>query len=40
MFDSLYTAALSMGVAGGIVIAGLITIKNDWRVIYVCIFSN
>ncbi|KAJ6060517.1 uncharacterized protein N7446_000797 [Penicillium canescens] len=29
-----YTAALSMGVAGGIIIDGLITISYDWRYIY------
>jgi MFS family permease len=30
----LYTSALSCGVAGGIIIAGLITISHDWRYIY------
>lgn len=30
----MYTAALSMGVGGGIVIAGLITISHSWRYIY------
>jgi hypothetical protein len=30
----MYTAALSMGVGGGIVIAGLITISHTWRYIY------
>jgi MFS family permease len=30
----MYTAALSMGVGGGIVIAGLITITHPWRYIY------
>ena len=29
-----YTAALSSGVAFGIILSGLITIHNDWRVIY------
>ncbi|GKZ36597.1 hypothetical protein AbraIFM66950_007750 [Aspergillus brasiliensis] len=31
---AIYTAALSMGVAGGIIIDGLITIHYHWRVIY------
>ncbi|KAK5132327.1 hypothetical protein LTR08_009162 [Meristemomyces frigidus] len=31
---SLYTASLNIGVSGGIIIAGLITIHNDWRYIY------
>ncbi|KAJ9635914.1 hypothetical protein H2201_000091 [Coniosporium apollinis] len=31
---ALYTCALSCGVGGGIIIAGLITIKHDWRMIY------
>lgn len=31
---STYTAALSMGVAGGIVVDGLITISHTWRYIY------
>ncbi|PYI16909.1 MFS transporter [Aspergillus violaceofuscus CBS 115571] len=31
---ALYTAALSMGVAGGIIIDGLITITLSWRYIY------
>ncbi|KAE8453255.1 hypothetical protein EG329_011322 [Mollisiaceae sp. DMI_Dod_QoI] len=31
---AMYTAALTGGVAGGIVIAGLITIHNTWRTIY------
>jgi hypothetical protein len=32
--SSCYTAALSSGVAVGIILSGLITIHNDWRVIY------
>lgn len=32
--DRIYTCALSAGVSGGIIIAGLISIHNDWRVIY------
>jgi MFS family permease len=32
--SSFYTAALSCGVSGGIIIAGLITINNTWRYIY------
>ncbi|KAL2824343.1 major facilitator superfamily domain-containing protein [Aspergillus pseudoustus] len=31
---SYYSAALSSGVGGGIVLSGLITINNSWRVIY------
>lgn len=31
---SCYTAALSSGVAFGIILSGLITIHNDWRTIY------
>lgn len=31
---AMYTSALSCGVAGGLVIAGLITIHNTWRTIY------
>jgi MFS family permease len=31
---ALYTAALTAGVSGGIIIAGLITIIHDWRMIY------
>ncbi|KKK12516.1 hypothetical protein P175DRAFT_0440894 [Aspergillus ochraceoroseus IBT 24754] len=31
---AMYTAALSMGVAAGIIIDGLITISHDWRYIY------
>lgn len=31
---SFYTAALSTGVSGGIIIAGLITISHSWRYIY------
>ncbi|KAL2844854.1 MFS transporter [Aspergillus pseudodeflectus] len=31
---SYYSAALSCGVGGGIVLSGLITINNSWRVIY------
>lgn len=31
---SLYTVALSAGVSGGIIIAGLITITHSWRYIY------
>src|SRR5437773_245082 len=31
---SLYTCFLSIGVAMGMIIAGLITISHDWRVIY------
>ncbi|EON97942.1 putative mfs transporter protein [Phaeoacremonium minimum UCRPA7] len=31
---ALYTSFLSVGVAFGIIIAGLITINHDWRVIY------
>ena len=34
MLASMYTATLSGGVAGGIVIAGLITIAHEWRMIY------
>ena len=30
----MYTATLSGGVAGGIVIGGLITIAHEWRTIY------
>lgn len=33
-YISLFSCALSCGVGGGIIIAGLITIKNDWRMIY------
>ncbi|KAK0101288.1 hypothetical protein ONS95_006465 [Cadophora gregata] len=31
---AMYTSALSCGVAGGMIIAGLITIHNTWRTIY------
>lgn len=31
---SIYTCALSAGVAGGIIISGLVTINHDWRYIY------
>src|SRR4051794_21254204 len=31
---SIYTAFLSCGVSGGIIIAGLITITHPWRYIY------
>jgi hypothetical protein len=34
ILSRLYTAALTAGVSGGIIIAGLITIKHDWRMIY------
>lgn len=30
----IYNAALSAGVAFGIIISGLVTIKHDWRTIY------
>lgn len=30
----IYTFAVSSGIGGGIVLAGLITIKHDWRMIY------
>lgn len=30
----MYTAALSAGVSGGVIISGLITIKHSWRYIY------
>lgn len=30
----MYTVALSAGVSGGVIISGLITIKNSWRYIY------
>lgn len=33
-YMSIYTAALSSGVSGGIIISGLITINLDWRYIY------
>ncbi|KAG9570652.1 MFS transporter, partial [Aureobasidium melanogenum] len=33
-YMSMYTAALSSGVSGGVIISGLITIKLDWRYIY------
>ncbi|KAL6689968.1 major facilitator superfamily domain-containing protein [Trichoderma pleuroticola] len=32
--DSVYTAAISGGVAGGIIVSGLITIAHGWRTIY------
>ena len=32
--DSMYTAALSSGVSGGVILSGLITINLDWRYIY------
>ncbi|KAF2648380.1 MFS general substrate transporter [Lophiostoma macrostomum CBS 122681] len=31
---AIYTCALSAGVSGGIIVSGLISIKNDWRMIY------
>ncbi|KIX08667.1 uncharacterized protein Z518_03324 [Rhinocladiella mackenziei CBS 650.93] len=31
---ALYSASLSSGIAGGIIISGLITMKKSWRVIY------
>ena len=34
MEKSLYSAAVSAGVGGGIVLSGLITIRQSWRVIY------
>ncbi|GAB7355622.1 hypothetical protein MBLNU459_g6346t1 [Dothideomycetes sp. NU459] len=33
-YMAMYTASLSAGVSGGVIIAGLITIKNSWRYIY------
>lgn len=33
-FMGIYTCALSAGASGGIIIAGLISINNGWRVIY------
>lgn len=34
MLCSVYTAAISGGVAGGIIVSGLITIAHGWRTIY------
>ncbi|KAF9696857.1 hypothetical protein EKO04_005704 [Ascochyta lentis] len=31
---AIYTCALSAGASGGIIVAGLISINNDWRLIY------